>query len=100
MLAAIDRELARLAREPVSTVELETARNHLRTERLRRMQGNQELAGMLSYYQSVTGDWRYLLRYDRIVAGIGAAELMQTARRWLRANNRTVVTLGKAEEGP
>ena len=100
VLAAIDGELARLASEPVSSRELETARNHLRTGRLRHLQDNEGLAGMLSYYQSVAGDWRYLVSYDRIAAGIGADEVREVARRWLRPENRTVATLGRGGEEP
>lgn len=91
--AAIYAELERLGREPVSAAELERATNRLRTDRLRFLRGNEGLARMLTFYQSVAGDWRYVLTYDEIIAEIGAQDVMDTARRWLHAGNRTLVTL-------
>jgi predicted Zn-dependent peptidase len=96
--AAIYSELERLATEPVSAEELEQARNRLRVDRLRTLQGNNGLARMLTYYQSVAGDWRYLVTYDREVATINAEEVMATARTWFAPANRVIVTLGKGGE--
>jgi len=96
--AAIYAELERLASEPVSTEELEQARNRLRVDRLRTLRGNNGLARMLTYYQSVAGDWRYIVTYDREVATITAEEVMATARRYFTPVNRVVATLGKEGE--
>lgn len=93
--AAVYAELERLAREPVSAEELEQARNRLRVDRLRMLKGNDGLARMLTYYQTVAGDWRYLVTYDREVATITAVEVMAAARTWLTPANRVVATLGK-----
>jgi predicted Zn-dependent peptidase len=92
---AIYAELERLGREPVSAEELEQARNRLRVDRLRRLQGNNGLARMLTYYQTVAGDWRYLVTYDREVATISAEEVMAVARTYFTSGRRVVVTLGK-----
>ena len=67
---------------------------------LRRLQSNAGLAATLSYYQAVAGDWRYLVTYDRIVAGITPEEIMKTARRIFTPENRTLVTLTRGEESP
>jgi len=96
--AAIYAELARLASEPVAAEELEQARNRLRVDRLRTLKGNNGLARMLTYYQSVAGDWRYLATYDREVATITAEEVMATARTYFTAANRVAATLGKEGE--
>ncbi|MDO3379267.1 M16 family metallopeptidase [Geoalkalibacter halelectricus] len=98
--AAIYAELERLAREPVSAAELERAVNRLRTDRLRFLRSNEGLARMLTFYQSVAGDWRYVLTYDDIVAEIDAQDVMETAARWLHSGNRTVVTLERGEQQP
>jgi predicted Zn-dependent peptidase len=93
--AAVYAELERLGREPVSADELEQARNRLRVDRLRMLKGNSGLARMLTYYQTVAGDWRYLVSYDREVATVTAEEVMTAARTYFTTVNRTVVTLGK-----
>ncbi|ALC17063.1 putative Zn-dependent peptidase [Desulfuromonas soudanensis] len=95
---AIYAELERLAKEPVSDEELEQARNRLRVDRLRYLKGNSGLARMLSYYQSVAGNWRYLVGYDQEIASMTAAEIMETARLWLVPRNRTVAILDKEED--
>jgi predicted Zn-dependent peptidase len=94
--AAIYRELERLATEPVSADELEQARNRLRTDRLRYLQGNEGLARMLTYYQTVAGDWHYLVDYDAVVAGLDAEAVRRTAAAYLVPDNRTVAILGKS----
>ena len=93
--AAIYRELEKLASTPVSAAELEQARNRLRTDRLRYLQGNAGLARMLTYYQVVAGDWHYLVDYDAVVAGLSAEDVRQTAATYLVPDNRTVAILGK-----
>ena len=93
--AAIYAELERLGRDPVSAEELEQARNRLRVDRLRMLKGNNGLARMLTYYQTVAGDWRYLVTYDREVATITAEEVMAVARTYFVPANRVVVSLGK-----
>jgi predicted Zn-dependent peptidase len=95
---AVKAELKRLATEPVSAEELARARNRLRADRLRYLQSNGGLARLLTYYQSVTGDWRYLIDYDREIASVTPEEIMETARCCLVPANCTVATLDKQEE--
>jgi predicted Zn-dependent peptidase len=95
---AIYAELERLAREPVTTEELVQARNRLRVDQLRSLKENGGLARMLTYYQTVAGDWRYVVDYDEIVATITADEVMEAARTYFDSSRRTVITLGKGGE--
>ena len=97
--AAVYRELKRLADEEVSAEELERVRNRLRVDFLRNLQQNSELAHMLTYYQSVAGDWRYLVRYDEELASITPAELQIAARRYFAPENRTVIALARTGGG-
>lgn len=92
---AIYAELDRLASEPVSEEELTRSRNRLATDRLRYLKTNSGLARMLTYYQTIAGDWRYLVDYDKQVASIGAEEIMATAKRYFSPANRTVAVLNK-----
>jgi len=97
---AITEELERLAKEPVSEEELETARKRLRTDRLRYLNGNSGLARMLTYYQTVAGDWRYMVNYDAEIASVTAAEVMEAARLYFDPSNRTVARLVAREKTP
>ncbi|MFA7535135.1 MAG: pitrilysin family protein [Desulfuromonadales bacterium] len=96
--AAIYRELDRLAREPVTPEELEKVRNRLRTDRLRYLKENSGLARMLTYYQTVAGDWRYLVTYDEFIATVTADDIMQVATRYFRPDNRTVAVLRRGDD--
>ncbi len=94
---AIFAELDRLMREPVSEEELQRARNRLQTDHLRMLRENNGLARMLTYYQTVAGDWRYLVDYDERIAEFTAEDIMRTARRYFRPENRTITTVSREE---
>ena len=96
---AIYKELDKLATEPVATEEIDRVRKRLRTDQVRSLKNNSGLARMLAYYQSVAGDWRYLVEYEKNVATITADEIMQVAARYFTPNNRTVAILNKEEGG-
>ena len=97
--AAITEELERLKTEPVSQQELERAINQLRFDRLERLRSNEGLASMLTYYQSVAGDWRYLVTYDEQVANLSAEDIMAAARKYFTDSNKTLVRLQREEVG-
>jgi len=89
---ALYQELDRLKNEPISETELATARKKIMTSMLRQMRGNSGLARMLSSYQTL-GDWHYLVNYEGELNKVTAKDVMDVARRYLRADNRTVVIL-------
>jgi predicted Zn-dependent peptidase len=92
---AIYSELSRLGAETVASPEMEKARNRLRVDHLRRLKSNSGLARMLSYFQIVAGDWRYLTEYDREIVKVTAQDLKGTAAAYFTKENRTVAVLGK-----
>ena len=88
-------QLEKIKREGISEQELKRACKHLRAERIRHLRSNKGLASMLTHFEVVTGSWRYLTDYDDIIQSIGADEVRDVARRWLKKANRSVVTLKK-----
>jgi predicted Zn-dependent peptidase len=48
---------------------------------------------MLTRFQVVAGDWRYLVDYDQQIATLTGEDLQQAAKRWFNEENRTVITL-------
>ena len=95
---AIEVELRKLASEPVTDLELKRIRKRLRTDTIRSLGSNSGLANMLSYYQSITGSWRYLIDYEKQIGTVSAEEIMQVAEEYFVARNRTVVVLSKGEK--
>ncbi|HEY6324263.1 MAG TPA: pitrilysin family protein [Thermoanaerobaculia bacterium] len=93
LLAAIDRELERLARQDVSDAELAKFRARARAALVRTLGSNQGLATALAHYQTLYGDWRELFReldrFDRVTK----ADIRRVANAALTPANRTVATL-------
>ncbi|HKL26795.1 MAG TPA: insulinase family protein, partial [Desulfuromonadales bacterium] len=93
--AAIYRELEKLKTAPVTEVELTKARNRLLTDQLRYLKGNSGLARLLTSYQSLAGNWRYLTSYQDEIETLTAQDLMNAAQTYFMPQNRTVVYLEK-----
>jgi predicted Zn-dependent peptidase len=92
---AIELEIERLQREPVSESELEKIKNQIRADFIRGLDSNAGLAGMLSYYEALLGDYRYLAEYTATIDRITTDDILQAARTYLTPENRTVATLIK-----
>jgi predicted Zn-dependent peptidase len=90
---ALDQEIERLKQEPVSGKELEKVKNLIRTDFIRRLNSNDCLAGMLSYYEALLGDYRYLIDYTDTIDRITPRDILQVAQTYLKKENRTVATL-------
>ena len=91
--AAILTELERLKTEPVSAKELEKILNNLDADMVRALRSNSGLASQLSLYQTVAGDWRYVLRARDKIAAVTPADIQRVATQYFIKSNRTVATL-------
>jgi len=85
---ALYEELDRLKREPVEPKELEKAKNQLKADLLRNMSTNSGLAGMLSYYETVAGDWRYITTFLDLLEKVAPEDVMSAAGKYLTRQNR------------
>ena len=97
--AAILAELERLKRESVSSKELERIINNLDADMVRALRSNSGLASQLALYQTVAGDWRYVLRSRDKIAAVTPADIQRVAAQYFTKSNRTVATLVK-KTGP
>ncbi len=91
----IYRELERLQTEPVSKSELEKVINNLDANLVRSLRSSSGLAGSLAYYQTVAGDWRYLVKGRDRIAAVTAEDVQRVAKQYFTKTNRTVATLVK-----
>lgn len=87
---ALYDELDRLAHTEISSDELSSAKKQLKADFIRRMQSNDELAQLLSYYQSIAGDWRYIEENFRRMDDITLNNVRSVAQRYFTQANRTV----------
>jgi len=96
--SAIYVELDKLKNELVGEEELTKVRNRLLTDQLRQLRSNSGLARLLTSYQSLAGDWRYLVSYSAEIDKLSAEDLQQVANRYFTKSNRTVVVLQREDE--
>ncbi len=94
---AIYDELETLKSEPVQDAELTKVRNRLVTDQLRHIRTNSGLARILTSYQSLANDWRYLATYASEIEKLTAEDIMIVANRYLDKSNRTVVILKRGD---
>ncbi|MGH7228247.1 MAG: M16 family metallopeptidase [Nitrospiraceae bacterium] len=92
---AIYAELDRLKTEPVSQKELEKVLHNLDASLVRSLRSNSGLASQLAYFQTVAGDWRYVLKARDRIAAVTTADIQRVAAQYLIKSNRTVATLVK-----
>lgn len=94
---AIYAELDKLKQGLVDDTELIKARNRLATDQLRQLRSNSGLAGLLTSYQSLSGDWRYLVTYAGIIEKLSAEEIKAVVNKYMTSENRTVVVLKRKD---
>ncbi len=95
--AAIYVELDKLKKELVDEVELTKVRNRLVTDQLRQLRSNSGLARLLTSYQSLGGDWRYLVNYTEEIGKISVEDIKEIANNYFKPSNRTVVVLKRED---
>ncbi|HEY4485296.1 MAG TPA: pitrilysin family protein [Nitrospiria bacterium] len=92
---AIEVELNRLKTEPAAPHDLQKVLNQLDAAQIRGLESNSGLASQLGYFETVAGDWRYILKNRERVAHVTAGDVMRVAREYFVKNNRTVATLSR-----
>ncbi|MDF2459142.1 MAG: putative Peptidase [Nitrospira sp.] len=92
---AVLAELERLKTEPVAPKELERIVNNLDADMVRALRSNSGLASQLALYQTVAGDWRFILKSRDRIAAVTPADIQRVATQYFTKSNRTVATLVK-----
>ena len=95
---AVYEEIDKLKKEPVKKQELEKIINQLRAEFIRDLSSNSGMASRLSYYEIITGDYRYMTRYVEMIEKVTPKDIMAAAKKYLTEENRTVAVLKKKEK--
>ncbi|MCK9275056.1 MAG: insulinase family protein [Syntrophales bacterium] len=90
---ALYEELEKFKSTQVSIKELEKAKRRIKADFIRRLSSNQGLANMLSYFETLTGDYRYITKYIEAIEEISSEDIVQAAKKYLTVKNRTVALL-------
>lgn len=97
--AALHAEVERLGREEVGEAELRKAKNITTTSRVRGLKTNSGKAEQLGLFEMYFGSHGRLFTILQSYEAVTKADVMKAAGRYLKADNRTVVTLVPTEEG-
>lgn len=95
---AVYEQFESLLLGPITDEELLKVKKQLKTDFLHRLRSNAELAGMLSYYQTVCNDWRYLEKQLEAIDAVTAVDIQTVIRKYCISSNRTVAFLVKVKE--
>lgn len=87
---AIYEQIERLRDELVSAEELAKAKTRARASLIRQLDSNSGLAGQLTYYEVMTGDWRNLFGQLEQIDRVTAEDVQRVARTYFTTKNKTV----------
>ena len=90
VIKAIEQEVERLKKEPVQDWELEKIRSAVEVGILDTLQTNAGMASTLVYNQTVFGDWRYLLSFQKQIHDLSAQDLQNFAKKYFVKDNETI----------
>jgi len=96
--AAIEEEIARLKREPVSEAELAGVKARTKAALLASLDSNMGLAMQLASAENLEGDWREAFRSLDEVDRVTAEDIMRVASATFTRSNRTVGMIETASE--
>ena len=98
--AAIREEIERLRNEPVGEEELEMVKTRARAGLVRSLASNTGIAGQLTAYHALYGDWRELFRSVERIQEVTVEDVQRVARETFVPTNRTVAMIvNESEEG-
>ncbi len=92
-LAAIDEQIERLKKEPVSDEELKGVKARARANRIRSLASNAGMAGQLTFYQMQMGDWRNLFNELDKLEAVTPKDVQRVANEIFVPTNRTIGTI-------
>jgi predicted Zn-dependent peptidase len=92
------QEIENIKTSPVTSEELTKAKNIIKTEYIKNLDSNSEIASMLTYYEVLLGDYRYISEYPKNIDQVTAEDIMKVAEVYLTKVNRTIAVLEKKKD--
>lgn len=87
---AIYAQIQRLKDEPITAEELQKAKTRARADLIRQLDSNSGLAGQLTFYETITGDWRNLFKQLEQIDAVTVEDVQRVAREYFTTTNETV----------
>ncbi|HCU25253.1 MAG TPA: insulinase family protein [Deltaproteobacteria bacterium] len=95
VLQAVDEELQKVLAQGIGKPELNKAKKNLLADWNYELQGNENTAQMLSYFEAVTGNWKYLVEHPRHIQAVTSKDLQGVVKNYLNPGQRSTVVLKK-----
>jgi len=92
-LAAIDEEIAKMKKDPVGDEELKAVKTRARADLIRGLSSDAGMAGQLTFFQAMTGDWRNLFKQLDKINAVTTADIQRVANSVFVNSNRTIGTI-------
>lgn len=99
ILVAIDEEFRKILSQGFSEREIEKAKRGLLSDWYYQMQGNENIAENLSYYEILTGSWKYILDHPQKISQVKQKDLIHLVKRYLKENRRKTAVLESIKQG-
>ncbi len=93
VLNLIEREVARIQRDGVSSAQLEIAKRSMAMEYLVQLESNSELARSLASTEALFGDFRAGLRWFDEMTSVTSDDVRRVAQTYFQRSNRTVAEI-------
>ncbi len=87
---AIYTEVQRLKDAPITEQELEKAKTRARAGLIRELDSNSGLAGELTFYEVLTGDWRNLFKQLEQIDAVTVEDIQRVAQEYFTTTNKSV----------
>jgi predicted Zn-dependent peptidase len=94
---AIQEEIERLKKEPVTKEELEGVKRRARSGLIHGLADNTSVAMQLADWQALTGDWRNLFRHLDKIDAVTPEDILRVSKAVFVKSNRTVGTIEALE---
>ena len=91
--AIVQAEIDAIVANGVRPEELERVRNKQRADFIYQLRANGYLADLLSYYESVTGDYRNLFRYNARIEQVTSTDIQNSVAKYLKGDDRMTAML-------
>jgi predicted Zn-dependent peptidase len=97
--AAVNAEIGRLLKEPVSPAELGGVKARAKMSLITRLGDNMGLAQELATTENLRGNWRLLFRELDEIDRVTAADVQRVAQKTFQTSNRTVALIETSRAG-
>lgn len=93
VLRAFDEEIQKIAQQGIPSAELEKAKKNILSQWYFDLQSNIDIARALSYFEAISGNWKYILDHQKKIQQINSGDIQRIVKTYLKPSRRRVAIL-------